>query len=303
MTLLHAHTEGEGFSFGAFFEEVFLHGLLDTLKIIPFLFLTYLLMELIEHKASAKFMGFMKRSGPFAPAVSGLLGAVPQCGFSAAVSGFYTGGIVTVGTLIAVFLSTSDEMLPILISGKVRPGAILAILGYKVAVGILVGLAVDLILKLARHKRREISIDDICQDENCNCKNGIFPSALHHTLTIGGFLLAVTVLINALVYFAGSEALAEIFRGKPVITHIIAAAVGLIPNCAISVALTDFCINGYITVGTMLAGLFPGAGVGLLVLFKTNKSIRENAAIAGAIFASGVIFGLLADLIGFSSLI
>ncbi len=301
MTFLHISSGGEK-TLETFFDEVLLNGLLDTLKIIPFLFFTYILMELIEHKASDKFIGFMQRSGPFAPAVSGLLGAVPQCGFSAAVASFYTGGIVTAGTLVAVFLSTSDEMLPILISGKIGIGAILAILGYKAAVGILVGFILNIILRLMHKQKSEMRIDEICRDENCMCKNGILPSAIHHTLTIGGFLLAVTMAINALVYFIGGDAIANILYDKPIISHTISAFLGLIPNCAISVALTDLCIDGYITVGTMLSGLFSGAGVGLLVLFKTNKKLRENLIIAGVLVLSGIIFGALADLMNFSAL-
>ncbi len=303
MTLLHAGAEGGAKTLEAFAEEVLWHGFLDTIKIIPFLFLTYLIMELIEHRASSKFIGFMEKSGAFAPAVSGLLGAVPQCGFSAAVSGFYTGGIVSIGALVAVFLSTSDEMLPILISGKVTPGAILAILGYKVAVGILVGFAVDFVLRLTGREKKRHSIGEICEEENCHCKDGALLSALYHTLKIGGFLLAVTLLINALVYFIGSESIAHVFYGKPVISHIIAAIIGLIPNCAVSVALTDFCVEGFITVGTMLAGLFSGAGVGLLVLFKTNKSMKENLLVTGIITVTGVVFGLLADLLNFTALL
>ncbi len=303
MTLLHAHGAEGAKSFLGFADEVLWHGFLDTIKIIPFLFLTYLLMEFIEHKASGKFIGFMDKAGGLAPAASGLLGAVPQCGFSAAVAGLYTGGVVTLGALIAVFLSTSDEMLPILISGKISAKAIFAILGYKVAVGILVGFAVDIVLRLMHRTSKKISIGELCAEEGCHCKDGILRSALHHTLTIGGFLLLVTVLINALVYFIGSDSIAHIFNGKPIISHIIAAFLGLIPNCAISVALTDFCIKGYITVGTMLAGLFTGAGVGLLVLFKTNKKLSENLAIAGVLLVSGVIFGALADLIGISALL
>ncbi len=303
MTLLHVHAENSAFSLDTFFDSVLLHGFLDTLKIIPFLFLTYLIMEFIEHRASSKFMNAMEKSGSFAPALSSLLGAVPQCGFSAAVAGFYTGGIVTAGTLIAVFLSTSDEMLPILISGRVSVGAVFALLGYKVFVGIIIGFAVDLVLRLTKREKKEIKIDEICTEENCRCKDGILISALHHTLTIGAFLLIVTLLINTLVYFIGNDNIARILYDKPVISHIIAAFLGLIPNCAVSVALTDFCVEGYITVGTMLAGLFPGAGAGLLVLFKTNKNLKENSAIIGVLLASGIIFGLLADLMNFSALI
>ena len=296
MILLHAHTEDGGF-FGAFLEEVLLHGVIDTLKIIPFLFLTYLLMEFIEHRAGDKAERFMKRAGAFAPAVGGALGAVPQCGFSAAASNLYAGRVISVGTLIAVFLSTSDEMLPILISGSIPIGTALLVVLYKAVVGIAVGLSVDLVLRIMNKKKEDINIDAICDEDNCHCERGIFYSALHHTLTISLFVFAFTLAINALVFFVGEENLGAVLYNRPVIGHIIAAFFGLIPNCAASVALTTLCTKGLITAGTMMAGLFSGAGVGLLVLFKVNKHPKDNLIIVGVILISGVIFGLLGDLI------
>jgi len=235
--------------------------------------------------------------------LGGLLGAAPQCGFSAAASNFYTGRVITLGTLVAIFLSTSDEMLPILISSRISATAILAILGYKTAVGIAVGFIIDLILKLMRRERRPINIDEICEEDNCHCERGIFFSALHHTLTIGGFILLITFVINALVLFVGSENIAKIMYDKPIISHVIAAILGLIPNCAVSVTLTNLCLEGIITAGTMLSGLFSGAGVGLLILFKVNKSIKENLVITAILVLCGSVFGFVADLLNFSALL
>jgi hypothetical protein len=199
--------------------------------------------------------------------------------------------------LIAVFLSTSDEMLPILVSGDVSVGTAALIVLYKAAVGIFVGFAVDLVLRFAKRGREEINIDAICDEDNCHCERGIFYSALHHTLTISLFVLAVTLVINALVFFVGEENLGSVMYGKPVIGHLIAGVFGLIPNCAASVALTTLCTKGLITAGTMMSGLFSGAGVGLLVLFKVNKHIKDNLIIIGIILVSGVVFGLIGDLI------
>ena len=300
-TFLHA--EHGGNILHKILEEVFIHGILDTLKIIPFLFITYLFMEFIEHRASVKTRRFMERSGSLGPAVGGLLGAVPQCGFSAMASNLYTGRVITLGMLISIFLSTSDEMLPIMISGKISAGAIFAILGYKAAVGILVGFAIDAFLRITRGKREPINIDEICDNDNCHCEKGILLSSLHHTLTVGGFILIITLAINALVVFIGTDRISSIMYDKPFISHIIAAVIGLIPNCAVSVTLTEFCIGGFITPGTMLAGLFSGAGVGLLVLFKVNKRIKENLAIVGILISSGTVFGFIADLLNFSALL
>lgn len=296
MALLHTHASGDNL-FLEILEEIFLHGFLDTLKLLPFLFLTYLLMEYIEHRAEDKAEAFMARAGRFGPLVGGALGAVPQCGFSAAASSLYTGRVITVGTLIAVFLSTSDEMLPILISGSIPPVTVLLVLLYKAAVGALVGIAVDLFLRLCRKNEEKINIDAICDEDNCHCERGILYSALHHTLTISLFVLVVTLVINALVFFVGEETLGSVMYDKPFVSHLIASVFGLIPNCAASVVLATLCSEGLITAGTMMSGLFSGAGVGLLVLFRVNKNIKENLAITAVLVVVGLLFGLLGDLI------
>ena len=293
MFLLHAEA-GEAAHWA---EEIFLHGLLDTLTIIPFLFLTYLLMEFIEHRAGEKAENFMKKAGVFAPVVGGLLGAVPQCGFSAAASNLFAGRVISIGTVVAVFLSTSDEMIPILLTGSVPVGTVALVVLYKAMVGILVGMGVDFALRMMRKEPEKINIDAICDEDNCHCERGIWYSALHHTATISLFVLVVTFAVNALVFFVGEENLGAVMYNKPFISHIIASVFGLIPNCAASVALTTLCTEGLITAGTMMSGLFSGAGVGLLVLFRVNKSIKENLMIMGIVLAAGVIFGLVGDLI------
>ena len=292
MALLHAQAEG-----ALWFEEIILHGLLDTIKIIPFLFLTYLLMEFIEHKAGEGAERFMQRAGAFAPVVGGALGAVPQCGFSAAAANLYAGRVVSMGTIVAVFLSTSDEMIPILLSGNIPGTTVALVVLYKTVVGILVGLGVDLGIRLLLRKNEKINIDAICDEDNCHCERGIWYSALHHTLTISLFVLLITLALNTLIFFVGEENLAAVMYDKPFVSHLIAAVVGLIPNCAASVALATLCSQGLITAGTMLSGLFSGAGVGILVLWKVNKKPKENIIIMAIIVLAGIIFGLLGDLI------
>ena len=300
MFLLHAHGGEE--HIGSFFEEVFLHGIKDTLSLIPFLFLTYLLMEYIEHKAKSRAEAFIRRTGPFAPIFGGLAGAIPQCGFSAAASNLYSGRLISLGTLVAVFLSTSDEMLPVMLSGNVPAVKIAAIIGYKIAVGIVVGFAVDLLLRLFGRQEREIDIDELCENDNCHCENGILSSAIHHTLTVSLFILAVNVVLGAVLFFVPSEELSDIIPQVPVLTHLVAAIIGIIPNCATSVALTELAISGVITHGTMLSGLLSGAGIGLLVLFRMNRRIKENLLITLLIVIAGALFGALAELIPFLSL-
>ena len=301
MALLHIGAE-EGSLASEIFAEIFLHGFLDTLKLIPFLFLTYLLMEFIEHKATDKVSRFMKKAGSLGPLAGGALGAVPQCGFSAAASNLYAARVISIGTLISVFLSTSDEMLPILISGGMAGGKIALILLYKTLCGIAAGFIIDLTLRFFKRKREEINIDAICDEDNCHCERGIFYSAIHHTLTISLFILIVTFAINAVMFFADISAVASAVRELPVISHVISAIVGLIPNCAVSVALTGLCTGGIISAGTMMAGLFSGAGVGLLVLFKVNRSLKENLFVVLILVSLGTAFGLLFDLF-FASLV
>ncbi len=297
MFLLHTHAGGESEGFIAFLDQVVLHGLLETLKLLPFLFLTYLLMEFIEHRASDKAERFMKRAGVFGPAVGGLLGAVPQCGFSAAAANLYTGRVISVGTMMAVFLSTSDEMIPILVGGSIPFGEVMLLVLYKAGVAVVIGFAVDALLRLTKRGGRELNIDELCERDDCHCERGILHSAIHHTVTISVFVLAVTLAINTLVFFVGEEALGSVMYDKPVISHLIASVVGLVPSCASSVLLATLYSEGIITVGTMLSGLLSGAGVGVLVLFKVNRHLKDNLFILLALILCGVGFGLLGELI------
>lgn len=310
MALLHTEGAHGSFSdmgakeiFHALWDEVILHALLDTLKIIVFLFLAYLVMEFIEHKASSKIENFVKKAGALGPLAGGFLGLIPQCGFSAVASNFYTARVITMGTLLSVFISTSDEMLPIMISGNVPFSLTAAILGYKLFAGVLTGFIIDLVLRLMRRGEKEINIDEICENDNCHCERGILFSALHHTLTVGGFVLLITLVINALVFFIGSENISAVMQAKGALSYIVAALFGLIPNCAASVALTSFFMEGFISVGTMVSGLCSGAGVGLIVLLRVNKRKKENAVIVGILVLSGIIFGAVLDLFNLPALL
>lgn len=284
-----------------FLDEVVLDGLLDTLKLLPFLFLTYLLMEYIEHRTSSKISGFFRKSGALGPLFGGLCGIVPQCGFSAAAANLYTGRVITLGTMLAVFLSTSDEMLPLMIAEGAPVGKMLLILSYKLLCALLVGFGADLFLRLTHHKKEEIDIDELCEQDNCHCEKGIFRSALHHTLSISVFIFIVFLAVGSLVFFVGTDTLAGAF-GIPGLSHAAAALLGLVPSCAVSVALTTFYLKGLIGVGTLLAGLLPNAGVGLLVLLRFNRRPKENACIFLTVIAAGILFGLLADLIRLDTL-
>lgn len=308
----HSHHSHEGIfsfltehlgSFGAFIDEVVIHGLIEVLILLPFLYLTYLLMELIEHKASAKTRELMIKAGRLGPIAGAPLGAIPQCGFSSVASNLYAGRVITMGTLVAVFLSTSDEMLPILIAGNVKIGTVLSIMLYKMVVAALAGFAIDLVLRLAGRDKAEMDIDGLCDEDGCNCEKGIFLSALHHTVGVGLWCLAVVMGIGALIFFIGEEALGALVIDVPVLSHLICALIGLIPNCAASVALSSLALSGIITTGEMIAGLFSAAGVGMFVLFKVNKKQKENWLIVLLVVTIGAVFGAVADLLPFLAII
>ncbi|MBR2650841.1 MAG: arsenic efflux protein [Clostridia bacterium] len=312
ITVLHSHGGHSGLAhllseklgrFGEFIDEVILHGLIELLKIIPFLFLTYLLMEFIEHKAGDKTAALMKRGGGLGPLIGGAVGLLPQCGFSSVAANLYSCKVISLGTLIAVFLATSDEMLPILIGNpKIGAVSIILILAYKLFAAIAVGFIIDLILRLAKKEREDINIDELCDNDNCHCERGILHSAIHHTLTISLFILICTLLIGTAVFFIGEERIAAVMYDKPLASHLICAVFGLIPNCAASVVLTEFYTSGFISGGSMLSGLFSGSGVGLLVLLRVNRHPKINFIIIGILIGVGTVFGLLADLIGFLAL-
>ncbi len=385
------------------------HTLLDSIKLVPFLFLTYLAMEYLEHKAGDKTSRIVRKAGKFGPLIGGVAGVVPQCGFSAAASNLYAGRVISLGTLFAIYLSTSDEMLPILISNsdKIAFSEMLGILALKAGIGIVAGFAVDAALRYlaggkgnggaagegrhgsvqacekreqgeatteehehaeqssaqeghehaeqssaqegpdnaeydrehtehriygqeehyhaghhhAEHKQEEhyragrhhiehshqehhrdheehYHIHDLCEHEHCNCeKDGVFLSAVKHTLKITFFIILFTFAINLLLHFVGEDVLASLILDRPVLGPVIAGIVGLVPNCASSVVITQLYVEGVIRLGTMMAGLLVNAGIGLLVLFRVNHNKLETLKITGLLYMIGVVAGIIIELV------
>ena len=284
--------------------EVIEDTLIDAIKLLPFLFITYLIMEYIEHKMGEKSKKAIKKSGKFGPIIGGILGAFPQCGFSVSATNLYAGRVITLGTLIAVYLSTSDEMLPIFISEAVSPIIILKILGIKLIIGIIAGILIDLIIVLinknnTKEEKEENEIGHICEEEHCHCnENGVIKSALKHTLNIFLFIILITFIINIVVHFVGEETISSWILNKPIIGPIITSLIGLIPNCAASVIITNMYLENVISLGSMIAGLLTGAGVGLAVLFKTNNKLKENIGIVALLYTIGTISGIIIELLG-----
>lgn len=270
----------------------------DTLKTIPFLFLTYLLMEYIEHCTSEKTKGMIRRADKWGPLFGGVLGVIPQCGFSAAAAGFFSGRVITLGTLLAVFLSTSDEMLPILLSSQAPIGLILRILGLKALIGVVLGFLADFVFRSFNQRKIGSRIHDLCAQEHCECEHSIVRSALKHTASITLFILVVTLALNILIGIIGEDQLGGLILNWPVVGELLAGLIGLIPNCAGSVVITTLYLQGAMSAGAMMAGLLVGSGVGLLVLFRTNKNLKENIQITVMLYAAGTLSGMLIDLLG-----
>lgn len=269
---------------------------IDTIKLIPFLFITYLIMEYIEHKTSNKLRDTIKKSGKFGPLLGAVVGIFPQCGFSVSATNLYAGRVITIGTLIAVYITTSDEMLPILLTEAVPITTILTILGIKLVLGIIAGFIVDFIFKLVKKEHQEQDIEELCEHEHCHCEEGIVSSATKHTLNITIFIFVITLILNGIITYIGEDTIAHFISKNVILGPIIAGLIGLIPNCASSVILTELFISNVISMPVLISGVAVNAGVGLLVLFKTNKNIKENVSIIGILYTIGVISGIVLEL-------
>ena len=302
------------------------HSVEDTLYLIPFLFVTYLAMEWLEHKAGDKAEEAVRRAGAAGPVVGALVGIVPQCGFSAAAATLWAGRVITLGTLFAVFLSTSDEMLPIFLAEQVAPMTILKIMGVKLMIGMVMGFVVDAAVRLARRDREKLRIHELCERDHCHCNGdcetceqqpelaydfehdeehehhheggSILRSALKHTLQVTVFIFIITLVLDGALELVGEDALAAFLGSNPVLSVLGSALVGLIPNCAASVVIAQLYVEGALGAGAMMAGLLVSAGVGLLVLFRTNRGLRQNLIVLAGLWATGVFWGLIISAFG-----
>ena len=273
------------------------HALLDTLKLLPFLFITYLIMEYIEHKTSEKVKHTIQKSGRFGPVIGGLLGIFPQCGFSVSATNLYSARVITLGTLLSVYLTTSDEMLPILLTEEVPSITIFTILGIKLIVGIIAGFVIDIVIRITKKEKEEQKIEELCEHDHCHCGEGIIKSALKHTVNIIIFIFIITFVIEGIIEFIGEDKIANFISNNLVLGPTVAGLIGLIPNCASSVILTELFIENVISMPMLISGVAVNAGVGLLVLFKTNKNLKENLTIVGLLYFIGVISGIILQVI------
>ncbi len=279
--------------------EILLDAIIDSVKILPFLFITYLIMEYIEHKMSEKSKITIKKAGKWGPLLGSTVGIIPQCGFSASATNLYSARMISLGTLMAVYLSTSDEMIPVFISEKVPILTLVKILAIKFVIGIIFGFIIDFILRIKNKEKQEEKIEEICEHEHCHCdENGIFKSAIKHTLNILIYIFVITLIINLIVEWVGEDNIATFVGNHAILGPAISSLIGLIPNCAASVIITNLYIQNIISGASLIAGLLTGAGVGLIILFRTNKSIKENITIVGLLYVIGVISGIVLQAIG-----
>lgn len=302
------------------------HSIGDTLYLIPFLFVTYLLMEWLEHKTGGRTETAIRRAGAAGPVAGAFLGVVPQCGFSAVAATLWAGRVITLGTMFAVFLSTSDEMLPIFIAEHVPLDVILKIVGAKVVIGMVMGFIVDAVVRIARRESKKLRIHELCEQDRCGCNGdcvvceespelaydyehdqhhdhdhehgSIVRSALRHTLQVTLFIFVITVVLNGVLEVVGEEVLADFLGSNPVLSVFGSALVGLVPNCAASIVVAQLYVEGVLNSGAMLAGLLVSAGVGLLVLVRTNRRVRENLIVIVSLYGMGVFWGIVVNALG-----
>ena len=271
----------------------------ETLLLLPFLFVTYLVLEAVEAKAGGALERILERARSVGPLAGALAGAIPQCGVSAAAASFYAGGVITAGTLLAVFLSTSDELLPVLISKNMPLALMTKIVALKVAAAIIVGFSADAIIAFARRKRREVHVHELCEHSHCHCgvHRGILVPALIHTAEIFFFIALISGGIELCMHYFGEDSLMKLQLNTPIVGECVAGLLGLIPNCAVSVAGAELYCQGAMSAGALMASSFTGSGLGILVLFRTNRDLRENLAVLGAVYVLGTLLGLVTGLL------
>lgn len=274
-------------------KDIIIDTLIDTLKLVPFLFIAFLLIELFEHKFSKKSIKVVESSGKYGPILGSILGIIPQCGFSVMATNLYVTRLITLGTLISIYLSTSDEMLPILISEKAEFSLIIKILLIKLFIGMLAGFIIDKIFKVKKEKKNY----DICEEEHCHCKESIIISSLKHTLNIVVFILLINFILNICFNYLGQDYLSKILLKDSFFGPFISSLIGLIPNCGASVMLTELYINNAINFGSLISGLLTGSGIAIMILFKTNKHFLENLKVVGILYIIGVLSGIIIELI------
>lgn len=276
--------------------DVVIDTLIDALKLLPFLFIAFLLIELLEHKFDKNINNIISKSGKIGPILGSMLGILPQCGFSVLATNLYITRVISIGTLISIYLSTSDEMLPIMLSEHANISIILGILLIKFLCGIIFGFIIDFVVSI-KNKKIEYNYH-VCEEDNCDCEHGLFKSSLIHTFKTLVFIMLITFILNIMFEYFGENIINSIFMKKTLFGPFLGSLIGLIPNCGASIIITELYLKGVINLGTCIAGLLTGSGVALLVLFKSNKNVKENLFILTTIYLIGVLVGIFIEFMG-----
>ena len=283
-------------------QHVLLHALEDSAKMLPFLFAAYLLIEFIERRQGERIERALAGGGRWGFAVGALLGCAPQCGFSAMAANFYGSRVISLGTLLAVFLATSDEAIPMLLAVPDQWPRLALLIAVKIGVALLAGLVLDVLLVrfLPRSLRGGYTghADEVDCHEHHAERQSIFISSLWHTFIIFLYILGFSSAIGFVMELVGEEVFTTFLANLGVFQPIFAALIGLVPNCAASVLLTQLYLGGSISFGAAVAGLCSGAGVGLVVLCQANKSWKQNLFIIGLLWCAGAVTGMALQLLG-----
>lgn len=269
--------------------DAILDGVIDTVKIVPFLFISFFIIEILEHKFNSNKK--LEKAGKFGPLFGSLLGIVPQCGIASIATNLYVTGIISVGTLISVFLSTSDEMIPILLSENVSLKFIFIVLAIKFLVGVASGFVIDLF-----YQKKNTEDYSLCEEEHCHCEEHIFISALKHTVNISLFILVVNILLNLIFSYGLEDLLSNLLLSDSIFSPFITSLIGLIPNCASSIIITKLYLVSSISFGSLIAGLLANSGIALIILAKTNKNKKENLVIILLTYLIGVLVGIILNI-------
>lgn len=308
---MHIHEHGHEVT-AHFFEHIFSHTVADTWTLIPFLLVVFLVLEYMERSINEKSVALIEKAGKTGPLLGGITGALPQCGFSVVATNLFAGRVISIGTIVAVYLSTSDEMLAVMLGSNVGFWRIAKIILLKTAIGILAGFGVDIVHRTrvkynnhTSHQHRDavhdhqMYINELCTEEECHCDHGNpAMAAVRHTVKIFAVIFTVTFLLNFVIDLAGIGIIAETIAKAGIWAPVVAGVVGMIPNCASSVAITQLYLGGAISFGTAMAGLLTGSGIAWIVLFRANPHSRQNFKIMGTVFFTGVISGIILNALG-----
>lgn len=273
--------------------EILIHTIKETLNLIPFLFIAFLIIEFIEHKLDNE--KILKKSGKFGPLIGAVLGLIPQCGFGILATNLYITRIISLGSLIAIYLSTSDEMLMILMANKTPLNLIGKILLIKFTIGLITGYIIDLIFK---NKKEKIHIHELCEHDECHCEENIVKSSIIHTLKTLGFIFIALFIVNFIFHKYGESYLSQLLLKNKILSPFISSLIALIPSCGSSVVLTEIYLLNQISFGTLISGLLTNSGLSILLLFKNNKHLKENIFILLTIYIIGIIVGISFNIIG-----